>query len=218
MDHKLAESLRSLDKYMLDELSGEERAQFEEHMFDCPICSDQVRQNFTVIENLKEVLGEQRAASSVETGWSRGGWRDWLRIPSLAPTFAALALACVLGYQNLAVGPGSAAQFLPQVAALQSTPRGENVVPTIRVDRKSPLFQLSVNADTLPAGSFACEFQNAAGKKVLTLNSGPQNRDLELRIQLATKDFPAGRYQLSLRPTAEPDRIITYLFAVEDNK
>jgi anti-sigma factor RsiW len=204
MDHKLAETQQSVERYMLNELSPEERAEFEDHMFDCPSCSERVRQDFTVMENLKEVLREEPVAQ-------RAGWLEWLRVPSLVPTFAALALACVVGYQNFG-GAGEMAVVLPQVAVLKATSRGDNASVAVQVGSKAASFELAVPIDS--AGPFECEFQNAAGAKVMTLKSGSENPDLDLTFQLPTKRFPAGRYQLILHSASNPADSIAYTFEV----
>jgi hypothetical protein len=217
MDHKMAESNHLVEKYMTDEMSEPERTEFEDHMFGCPICSERVRQDFTLIENLKALpLAEVLPASAAGRDW-----RAWFRVPSLVPTLSALTLACVLGYQHIGAGAGDAARMLPQLAVLQPVTKGADGVVTILVNRKSSTsFELSVNADTLATGSFTCEVEDAAGKKILSpfASETTQNTAMDLRIQLPTKDFPAGRYQLLLRPAAEPDSIVAYPFAVENTK
>lgn len=214
MDHKTIESNNLVEKYISDEMSEQERTEFEEHMFDCLVCSEQVRQDFTLVEHLKALSPDQLPVKA-QVPAQKTGWRDWLRIPSLVPTFAALALACALGYQHLGGGPAEVARVLPQLAVLQPVTRGANDIVTVHVNRESPVFELSVNADKLPAGSFVCELQNVSGAKILSLAGGPQNTAFDLRLQLPTRSFPSGRYQLILRPAAEPDSIITYPFAVD---
>jgi hypothetical protein len=205
MDHKLAETSQSVEKYTLNELSPGEREQFEEHMFDCPVCSDLVRQNFIVLENLKEVLQEAPLQQRVT-------WRDWLRVPSLVPTFAALALACVLGYQNFASGPAETMQVLPQMAALKATSRG--TVPVVEVSSKAKYFVLPVNADQLSAGPFACQLDHATASI-----KGQKLPEVALiQIQLPTKNLSAGRHTLVLRSDANPADPITYTFEVQDSK
>ena len=58
MDHTLALQTNTIDKYLLNELQPEERAAFEEHMFDCPECAARVKEDFAMISDLKEVLRE----------------------------------------------------------------------------------------------------------------------------------------------------------------
>jgi hypothetical protein len=214
MDHKTIESNNLVEKYISDEMSEQERTDFEEHMFACQVCSEQVRQDFTLVELLRALSPDQlpvRAQASAQNP----GWREWLRLPSLVPTFAALILACVMGYQHLGGVPDEMARVLPQSVVLQPVTRGANDAPAIHVDRKSPAFELSVNADKLPSGSFVCEVQKPSGAKILSLTSAPQDTSFDLHIQLPTKKFTPGRYQLVLRPAAEPDSIVTYPFTVD---
>ena len=215
MDHKLAESLQSVDRYLLNELPPDQRTQFEEHLFDCPLCADQVRQSFTVLENLKQVLREEKETATNARA-VHAGWRDWFRIPSLVPTLAALLLACLAGYQHLEMLSPQTAEILPLPAAvLMPVARGESVAQ-VTVAPGAALFRLEVKGDSARPDAFACEFRNAAGAGILTLNAPPQPAtDFDLQIQLPAKTFPPGRYQLILRPASEPDRIITYPFAVQ---
>jgi len=198
MDHKLAETSQSVEKYTLNELSEDERTQFEEHMFDCPICSDLVRQNFTVTENLKQVLREEPVQQRVS-------WRDWFRVPSLVPAFAALALAGIVGYQNF--GPSELAQVLPQMAALKPAARG--TVPVVPAGARL----LPVNADQLPIGPFEFELDNS------DVRGRGQKTGADAQIQiLFSKSLPAGRHTLKLVSDAEKADPITYTFEVQESK
>src|SRR5882762_5192275 len=110
MNHQLAEQTHAVDKYLLNELTEAERLEFEEHFFDCPACSHELKQNTIVVDNLKQVLLEDRRKTSEErvaSRWlSREAWLSWLRPTTLVPAFAALALALVVGYQNFVYIPG----------------------------------------------------------------------------------------------------------------
>ncbi len=117
MDHTLAQQTKTIDKYFLNELSQEERLAFEEHMFDCPACAAQVKDDFAMISDLKAVLAEPAPRPTVQSVKTTSGWREWFRPLVFAPTFAALALACVIGYQNMVSIPG---MLQPQV--LETTP------------------------------------------------------------------------------------------------
>jgi hypothetical protein len=167
-------------------------------MFDCPVCSDLVRQNFTVTENLKQVLRESPAEQPA-------AWRSWFRIPSLVPTFAALALACVVGYQNL--GPSDTAQVLPQMAALKPASRG--TVPVIPAGARL----LPVNADQLPLGPFEFQLDHSA------VHGHGQKTEADAPIQiLLSKNLPAGRHTLKLTSDANKADPITYTFEVQESK
>jgi hypothetical protein len=219
MDHKLAESLQSVDKYLLNELPADQRTMFEEHLFDCPLCADQVRQSFTVLENLKQVLREEKeSATSRASDAPSARWSNWFRIPSLVPTFAAVLLACLAGYQHFEITGSPTARILPPPAAvLLPVSRGESVAQAT-VPPAASLFRLEVKGDSTRLEAFTCQFQNAAGTILLTLTTPPQaSTDFDLQIQLPAHTFPPGRYLLTLHPASEPDRIITYPFAVQDS-
>src|SRR5258708_23192521 len=56
MDHETAVQLQAAERYVLDEFSSEERANFEEHFFGCPGCADEVRSATILAANAKVVL------------------------------------------------------------------------------------------------------------------------------------------------------------------
>lgn len=114
MDHSEAVNAMMAERYLLDELSPDERDAFEEHFFDCAECAIDVRAGAAFVQEAKaqlpgltlEAAPKARAASPVKDSDS---WLDRLRrlfsSPLLAgPVFA--ALIAVIGYQNLVTVPG----------------------------------------------------------------------------------------------------------------
>lgn len=79
MDHTLAQQTKIIDKYLLDELSHEERSAFEEHMFDCPACAARVKNDFAMVSGLKAVLAEPRPLRADLPVKAAGRWREWFR-------------------------------------------------------------------------------------------------------------------------------------------
>ncbi len=203
MNHQLAETQHSVEKYILEEMSPEERTQFEEHLFDCPVCSDLVRQNFTVTENLKEVLREEKLSRAAV------GWREWLRWPSLVPAFAALALACVVGYQNFG-GSAEYVQAVPETAPLMTASRG--ALAEVHLDRKSSVLVLPVNVDKLAAGGFEGYLETADGKRLVQGIKGEKPVDTNVLIPIPTKNLQPGRLNLVLRSTLDGAQTQTYAF------
>ncbi len=53
MDHQSAVDRNLSERYILGELSAEEAAEFEEHFFDCPACSADIRHISRFVANLK---------------------------------------------------------------------------------------------------------------------------------------------------------------------
>ncbi len=87
MDHETAVQLQAAERYVLDEFSPKERADFEEHFFGCPGCADEVRSATILAANTKVVLkeaaldeeNERRAAA--ERAGRRGRDRSGARRP-----------------------------------------------------------------------------------------------------------------------------------------
>ena len=104
MDHNEALRLQAVEKYVLGELPGALRKEFEEHFFDCTECAHDLKTATLFADNAREVF-EQEAAKD---GGKRSvpltsGWLGWLRPMVAAPALAVLLLA--LAYQSLVSVP-----------------------------------------------------------------------------------------------------------------
>ncbi len=102
MDHEEAVLHKATERYLLDELDGEARDAFEEHLFDCSECATDLRALTMFVEQSKVVLAEKPATARPEER-AKAGWFGWLR-PALAVPLLAMLLA-VIGYQNLVTMP-----------------------------------------------------------------------------------------------------------------
>ena len=116
------------ERYLLDELDDRERDEFEEHLFDCRDCAENVRAVREFIEHSEVLLEENQPLSTSTPRWqaSRAGRFGWLRPAFVIPTLTAL-LGMVL-YQNLVTFPRLRQGFgRPQIlpsAVLTLGPRG----------------------------------------------------------------------------------------------
>ena len=68
MEHQSAVKLRFAERYLLGELSPDEPANFEAHVFDCALCADAVRQGAHLVANLKAVLQEAIHEQTIHPG------------------------------------------------------------------------------------------------------------------------------------------------------
>ena len=59
MEHQQAKEMHAAEKYVLGELPGELREQFEEHYFDCAECALDVRATAAFVAASKEIFQEQ---------------------------------------------------------------------------------------------------------------------------------------------------------------
>jgi putative zinc finger protein len=213
MNHELAVKIDAVDKYLMNELTGAERHDFEEHMFDCPACFGLVERDALIVDNLKEVLREplpdqKRSFSSVFAQWTR----PFVFIPS----FAALALAMFTGYQNLVYIPGLNKPMVLQPHVIDSVARG--VGTAIHLDRGAAMFNLSFDVDSPQAyASYVCEFQNDRKETVLTVDAGqPATAAFTLNLLLPAKKFPAGQYVAIISAGAQNTEVRRLPFLIQN--
>src|SRR5207302_6318501 len=102
MDHDTAIQLKAPERYVIGDLSSDQRDEFEEHFSDCVRCMDEVSTASTFAANAKAVFKDRALARPAAP---KASWMDWL-FPRPVPVFAALAFAAFIGYQNLVVIPG----------------------------------------------------------------------------------------------------------------
>src|SRR5580658_7212544 len=109
MDHNLAHETYAAERYLLGEMSSEERDEFEEHFFGCRMCGENVEAASVFVENAKAVFRDEslKASPAAKRAWLRWSWPSWgsLRLPVMVPSLAALLLAAVVTYQNSVVIP-----------------------------------------------------------------------------------------------------------------
>jgi hypothetical protein len=110
MDHSEAVQQMAAERYLLNELTPEEREDFECHLFECPECALDLRSGAVFVEEARAQLPELTSAlptpapsRASESGAKRKWWLVLLQPAFAAPAFATLLL--VVGYQNLVTYP-----------------------------------------------------------------------------------------------------------------
>jgi Putative zinc-finger len=110
MDHKEAIQDMAAERYLLDELTPEEREAFEQHVFDCPDCAFDLRAGSAFITEARALLPELTAQSPLTVAKPipapprKSRWSAWLQPAFAVPVFA--ALLALIAYQNVSVIPG----------------------------------------------------------------------------------------------------------------
>ena len=215
MNHKLAEETNAVGKYLLDELTEAERIDFEEHLFDCTVCADSVRNDAIIVDNLKDVLLESRPLKNSSRLAPSGFNSSWWRPMVLLPTFAALALAVLTSYQNIVLIPALYAPRVLQTHIIDSAARGLGT-PVV-VNPNAPMFNLSFDVDSPQAyASYVCEFQNERKETVLTVDAGnPKVAAFTLSLLLPTKKFPSGQYAATVSAGANRTEVFRLPFVIQ---
>jgi hypothetical protein len=220
MDHQQAIKTHAAERYLLDELSPQERDGFEEHYFSCVQCADEVRSVFTFADNAKAVLAEQpyRVIKPVvaEPRRSAFDWRSWFK-PAFAVPVMATLLLFVSGYQTFFVIPRlqreidtvTAPRAIPSTVARLAT-RGED--PVISVSTNDQFIQVILDINTpLPVSSYACEVYDDSGALRFTVPAtAPSGGSLNLLLPAA--GLKPGRYTVKVKTNTTTD---DYRFVVQ---
>jgi len=173
MDHIAVVREKMTEKYLLDELDGDLRDEFEQHYFDCPECALDVQAGVHFIEHSKDVLAEKPEPVPVRARpvpvRQSSGWFgfSWFRPAFAAPVFA--LLLAVVGYQNLVTVPGLRAQLQPQVLPMvpvnagtwgaggpaNTVPAGKGLLLLVRIPQDSAYVRYTADLYN-PAGKLEC--------------------------------------------------------------
>lgn len=110
MNHSEAVQKMAAERYLLNELTPDEREAFECHLFECPECALDLRSGAVFVQEIKAQLPglarELSASIPSRPGRfkaKRKWWQCLFQSAFAAPIFATLLL--VLGYQNLVTYP-----------------------------------------------------------------------------------------------------------------
>jgi hypothetical protein len=195
MDHGEALQMMAAERYLLDELTPEERDSFELHMFGCQECALDIRAGAAFIREAKSQLSEispstaaaesARAAAPATPKAKNSVW-TWL----WQPTFALPAFAVMLGviaYQNFSAIPSvRRAASEPRIAysnPIHAGTRG-SARTAVQADRNDG-FALSIELpQSSTYSSFVFELDDPTGKKIWTQTLTRSNNDLDGAVSL----------------------------------
>jgi hypothetical protein len=177
MDHQGAAQVLAAQRYLLGELAGEEREQFESHFFTCDECAEEIRVTAAFVDNLKVVLREDAAreataSKAVTAAPARTGWlaRWWNHPAFAAPAFAALLMSFVAGYQRFVEIPNLRESLEPRASVTRivdpATLRAQGVSIPATLSDAFVLVPFSLDP---PAGArrVRFDFSRTADSKVL---------------------------------------------------
>jgi hypothetical protein len=207
MDHGEAVELMATERYLLGELSPEQREAFEAHFFECYECALDVRAEAAFLKEAKAQLPQMRSGPAVVTKPAAGraeskgrDWFGWLRPSWAVPAFAALLV--LIGYQNVATIPGlrSAAQT-PRVAPWSTlhvgTRAGARTVVT--ADRRAGAVLLIDVPNDGAYASFGFALENPQGKQTwMQTVKAPAAGDGTMSLLIPGGGLQQGTYTLTI--------------------
>jgi hypothetical protein len=185
MDHSEATQQMTAERYLLDELTPEERDAFEQHVFDCPECALDLRAGSVFITEAKSQLPELASQSSTPAPTKparpapkKNRWSFWWQPAFALPAFA--VMLTVIAFQNFSTIP-SLRRAAGEPRVLESTAihlgtRG-SVHTSVPADRTEGL-ALSIELPQSSAyASYVFELYDPEGKEVWTRKVTSANPD-----------------------------------------
>ena len=180
MEHNEAIEMMASERYLLDELTPELRDAYEEHMFGCTECANDLRFGAAFVDQAKVVLPQMVATPEMKPirqpakpAEEKRDWFAWLRPAIMVPAFA--CLLAIVGYQNLVVYPALEAsatepRLLPPATVLHGDVRsGLPVISADLVTGSTLSIPLAQNGcDNAACASYRFDFYNSTGKLIWT--------------------------------------------------
>ena len=169
MDHSEALRLQAAEKYVLGELTGPLRDEYEEHYFNCQECAADVKTAVAFLDGSRAQFRSEPREALPEKD-AEQGWFLWLRPVLLLPALAVLAAA--LAYQSLVTIPGlkratatSSAGSASFISLIGANSRGEGA-KSFAIEQNQPVI-LEVDIPPAPdLSSYLCQIQDRAGHTV----------------------------------------------------
>jgi len=218
MDHSEAVRLQAAEKYVLGELQGPLRDEYEEHYFDCAECAADLKATAAFVGMSRMAFREEpsAAAAAVERRTSpQLSWIQRFRWAFVAvPTFAALALAVIVGYQQEVTIPnlqksatpaGSSASTQVLELGASAVRRGAYTAASETPFLINPTAEFSVNFDFTPSGepasAYVCQLKDSAGRILLqqAVPGARANQAFSLAVPSGLLASP-GKYQVVFLP------------------
>lgn len=209
MDHGEAVRSQAVEKYLLGELDGAARDQFEEHFFDCGACAEDIRTGLLLVDNAAAELRSSRLEAREAAREGKHSSRDWFRFPSWqgALVMPVLALLAVSGFWVRDHRELSAQlKALDEPQAFSNVPldvsRGEKTASVSRSDRLFAVSFFIDSTDSYP--NYEVEI-SGNGIQPATVNLPRHSPEKSYNILLPVSRYPRGQYRFSVKGGAGSD-------------
>lgn len=190
IDHQEAVKNLMAERYLLGELNVGEREAYEEHLFSCDACFEQVKAGTEFVSHLRRIGTEEPATEVAPPRWAQS-LRSVLR-PAPAFALAACILAGTSLYQNMITIPMLKGPQVELRFNLTEQSRGSSV---IAVPRNSRIHLPVEFRRTKEFGSYEAQLQTSDGKVEWTLPVLPSSEDM-VELSLYAGSLKPGKYVL----------------------
>lgn len=208
MDHGEAVQMMAVERYLLDELTPEEKDAFEKHLFDCGECALDLRASAAFVSEARVQLSQMDAEPSpaaltgpaAQPAKSARWWILWQ--PAVAVPVFAVMLA-VIAYQNVSTIPGlRKAATEPRILhsnAIHAGTRG-SIHTSVLADRIGGLALAIELPQSASYSSYAFELSDPSGKQVWsrTLPASSTSEDGAVSLVIPGAGLTQGSYSLSI--------------------
>lgn len=207
MDHQEAIKMNATERYLLGELAGELRDQFEAHYFDCADCARDVVAGATFVDAARELLVTdavpQLAPQRPKAQPRR--WFDFLLRPAFsAPAMALLLLvtviqaAVVIPHLRATIAEAMQPRVLSWYSVAAQNSRGGEA-QTIQVSAKGSfgLFLDIPPEKHFPA--YTCDFETESGSPEFSLPVSAAQAATTLQLLIPSSRLGPGKHLLVVR-------------------
>ena len=202
MEHTEAVNQYAVEKYLLGELSPEERNAFEEHYFGCEECSVDLRAATVFIAQSRKELARPIIVPATEPKRKLFSFPSLLRPAFAVPAMAAMLL--VIGFENIVTVPqlkqevavASEPRILPSVTLVDGQSRGEEIRTVVAKAHELFLLSVDVSADSSRFSGYLCSLYSPSGKMVWQLQIPPSQAADTVPIQVPADSTEAGENTL----------------------
>jgi len=209
MNHSEAVRAKAAEQYLLGEMRGPLREEFEEHFMECSECAADVRAGVAFIESAREALrlepsaGVETAQTSPQPSWLAALFRPAIAAPAFA------ILLAIAGYQGIVTIPHIKSQLslanspraLHAFSLIGANSRGDTaVVVAVRPDEAFTLY-LDIRPD--PSFSlYTCEVENGSGVPEFSVQVSAEEAKNTVQILVPPSRLTPGQYVMVVRGIA----------------
>jgi hypothetical protein len=194
MEHEEAIKSLAAERYLLGELAESEREAYEEHLFSCSACFEQVKAGMEFVGQLRRI-GVTEPHPAFVPGFAAR------LIAHLRPPATITALGLFLFVSGIAIHQNAVISRLkgpgPEIrSTLTGVAHGESAVKVVKATKNS---RLSLSVEYMPKGefiSYQAQILSGSGKNMYPVMLPPDQAGTMAFIAMPAEALDAGQYSI----------------------